>query len=303
MKKIQILFGTLVVALTAALPLKAQNQLTNGLVAYYPFNGDANDAIGNGNNGTVVGPTLTFDRFDQANAAYLFMGWPLGTNYIEVPLFSTIALSDAATFSAWVQNTSSGGEYVLKKGQFLVDADYELAGDETSVRSEITLSGGELVQCTITNAALPIGVWTHIAGVFDGKNLSTYVNGQFKGSVSAVGTLQNNGFPLYIGADYGSHGGYFNGRIDDVRIYNRALSDAEVQRLFDLESGRPHTSIARAIRLDHEFVRAGTNYQLQVSHDLNSWTNLGSPFTATSSTNSQYLDVGDWNAFYRLIVP
>src|SRR5438067_1518452 len=49
MKRIQILVGTLVVALTAVLPLKAQNQLTNGLVAYYPFNGDANDASGNGN--------------------------------------------------------------------------------------------------------------------------------------------------------------------------------------------------------------------------------------------------------------
>src|ERR1017187_5394463 len=60
----------------------SQSFLTNGLVAYYPFNGNANDASGNGNNGTVYGATLTTDRFGISNSAYCFNGT---SHYIEVP--------------------------------------------------------------------------------------------------------------------------------------------------------------------------------------------------------------------------
>jgi len=59
----------------------------------------------------------------------------------------------------------------------------------------------------------------------------------------------------------------------------------------------PRTTISKAIRLDHQYL----DYQLQFSYDLNGWTNFGAPFTATSTTNSQYLDVGNWNEFFRLL--
>lgn len=62
----------------------------------------------------------------------------------------------------------------------------------------------------------------------------------------------------------------------------------------------PQTSIHRAVRLDHSNLEIGASYQLQQSLDLTNWTNFGTPFSATSSTNSQYVDVENWNLFFRL---
>src|SRR5271170_1089907 len=75
---------------------QAQSFLTNGLVAYYPFSGNANDASGNGNNGTVYGASLTTDRLGNSNSAYSFDG--IG-NYIST---ADINLSEEATISVWV---------------------------------------------------------------------------------------------------------------------------------------------------------------------------------------------------------
>jgi hypothetical protein len=74
----------------------SQSFLTNGLAAYYPFNGNANDASGGGKNGTVYGATLTPDRFGNANQAYLFGG----TAYITVP-FNSAFFSNDFTASVW----------------------------------------------------------------------------------------------------------------------------------------------------------------------------------------------------------
>jgi hypothetical protein len=220
-------------ATSASLFLLPQTGLiAQQLVAYYPFNGNALDESGNGNNGTVVGATLTTDRFGNANSCYQFVGWPTsGHDYIQVPPSQTLALGSAATFCAWVYNGASGGIYILKKRVYLVDGDYQLAGDETFVQSRITLASGQPVECRITSTGLPIGAWTHVAGVFDGQSLSTYVNGQLRGTVNTSGTIRDNGYPLYIGADYNSPGGWFNGRIDEVRIYNRALSGVQITSL------------------------------------------------------------------------
>ena len=85
--------------------------LTNGLVAYYPFNGNANDASGNGNDGTVQGAVPTTDRFGNANSAYAFDGL---TDYIELPL-NTGNLNglSRATFSAWINPNQMKGENAI----------------------------------------------------------------------------------------------------------------------------------------------------------------------------------------------
>ena len=80
------------------IPVLAQAFLDNGLVAYYPFTGNANDASGNGNNGTVIGATLTENMFGASNAAYAFDGI---SNYIEVPAFSQT--NNSFTMSLWLK--------------------------------------------------------------------------------------------------------------------------------------------------------------------------------------------------------
>ena len=95
---------------------------------------------------------------------------------------------------------------------------------------------------------------------------------------------------------------WFNGAIDDIRIYNRALSTSEVRELYQYEVG-PIVTLIKSVKPLFSNLTIGTNYQLQVSTDLLNWTNSGSPFTATNSSlvYPQYFDVPNWNQlFFRL---
>ena len=97
-------------------------------------------------------------------------------------------------------------------------------------------------------------------------------------------------------------GRVWNGTIDDIRIYNRALSGSEVQQLYDYESG-PRVGLIKAVKPSFSNLTLTTNYQLQISGDLNNWTNQGSVFTATNTSLiwTQYFDVDNWgNLFFRL---
>ena len=87
----------MIVGLGLGLNAYSQPFLTNGLVAYYPFNGNANDATGNGNNGTVHGAVLTTNRFGDVNSAYLFDG---NSAYIETA--RPLPDMQSATFSVWI---------------------------------------------------------------------------------------------------------------------------------------------------------------------------------------------------------
>ena len=94
----------------------------------------------------------------------------------------------------------------------------------------------------------------------------------------------------------------FHGVLDDIRIYNRALSGSEVQQLYEYESG-PRVNLIKAVKPSFFNLTLTTNYQLQVSGNLNNWTNQGSVFTATNTSMiyPQYFDVDDWGSlFFRL---
>ena len=100
------------VAITMMIVTTIQAQVpTNGLVAYYPFNGNANDSSGNGNNGTVNGASLTTDRFGNTNKAYSFNG---SNNYITVPFNSKFNMQQA-TWNIWlkIDNASTGNGYYI----------------------------------------------------------------------------------------------------------------------------------------------------------------------------------------------
>jgi hypothetical protein len=94
----------------------------------------------------------------------------------------------------------------------------------------------------------------------------------------------------------------FKGRLDDFRIYSRALSDAQVLDLYKYESG-PKITLLKAVKPSFSHLTLGTNYQLQVSGDMSNWTNHGAPFPATNMNMiyPDYFDVDDWaKRFFRL---
>ena len=92
--------------------------------------------------------------------------------------------------------------------------------------------------------------------------------------------------------------------VKNFRVYNRPLSSSEVQQLYAYEWG-PSVALLKAVKPSFSNLLLGTNYQLQVSGDLSTWTNQGAPFTATNLTMiyPQYFDVDNWGKlFFRLQV-
>jgi hypothetical protein len=287
--KIPVLTGVVLflMATWLSMPVHAQDWLTNGLVAYYPFNGNANDASGNGFDGTVHGAMLVADHLLRPDSAYYLNG----TNaYIYYgPILPDM---QEITVAAWVK--SYGG------GTFFADADWTPDRDLTLDLS----ASNTVVRCdkppapigtafTIPFTSSIQGSWHNLAWVATSSSIRVYVDG-----VRNLNSVVNRG-----GVDVGYHDfvigtmefpqgslgwtGYWKGDVSKLRIYNRALSASEIKQLYAYDSG-PQLSL---YELDNPAVipwlynlTLGTNYQLQVSADLNTWTNQGAAFTATNNS-------------------
>jgi hypothetical protein len=106
------------------------------------------------------------------------------------------------------------------------DAIYELyASSSSGPVGGVNIGGYQEVS---SSTSLPTNVWSHVATTWDGTTLRLYVNGAQVGSRAVAGTLSTTSDPLRIGGD-ATWGEYFAGTIDEVRVYNRALSAAEIQ--------------------------------------------------------------------------
>ncbi|MCU0783406.1 MAG: LamG domain-containing protein [Verrucomicrobia bacterium] len=309
MKKTKLLFGILSLTLGALLQTQAQYPFTNGLVAYYPLNGNANDASGNGNNGTInKGVTLTMDRFARTNGAYDFDG---STGFIGIPQNPILnLLTTNFTLSAWVWQRGADFD-----GYRIIDKCTAGEPDGWTFDTVGCNSTGHALrlQAANTNASCNVGgetdyslmQWHHVVAIASGTNGTVYLDGKLDGTGN-VGNIPANTLDVYIGmAHPGSGAGfYFNGIIDEVRIYNRALSAAEVQQLYDYESG-PRVGLIKAVKPSFSTLTPGVEYQLQASLDLNTWYDQGLPFSATSTNmvSPWYYDVDSWDQlFFRLQV-
>jgi hypothetical protein len=195
-----------------------------GLVGYYPFNGNANDVSGNGHNGTVSGAALTQDRFGYEGSAYIFDG---GSGYIDMDNVSHFNFGTGDfSLETWIQmnSASSGPRHILGK-RMDETAPYQhgwtrLYSLDGSIRFEFN-DGWTLSTPTTYND----GVWHHIAATRSSGAVSLYMDGQLIGSGTQTVDVSNSG-SFKIGKWYFESS--FNGKIDDVRLYNRALSATEV---------------------------------------------------------------------------
>lgn len=209
------------------------------MVAYYPFNGNANDETGNGNNGTVIGAVLTMDRFGQVDKAYEFVS----PNHIEVPA-NVSFFNNQFTISYW----SKIGSYFGERGVFSCvgqDGGYQQYYSGTSFAYLILynfLPGGGFGSANISNPP-PVGSWHHFAVTYEklGTNASItmlYVDGQW---------VKTDNFDLAIGYPGGNifhigqnHGGVnFQGVLDDIRVYDAVLDAAEISALYNTEMSCP----------------------------------------------------------------
>jgi Tol biopolymer transport system component len=209
------------------------SSLQQGLVAYYPFNGNAKDESGNGNHVTVHGATLTQDRHGTADRAYHFNGID---NLLESK--NVLPRFDIVTFAAWTRSASD------KHG---------IIGATKSMPPGIglTVPGGEgylfglyLNRTPVVPAQDNLFVmeprdderFYHVVGVSSGANMTLYLDGRQISSRDITPKEATTDKPVLIGGENKTSGpAYFNGDIDDIRIYNRALSAAEVKALYDFE--------------------------------------------------------------------
>ena len=232
MKTFKPLFGILTITCGLAVCGYSQSFLTNGLVAYYPFNGNANDAVGT-NNGTVHGATLTTNRFGIPNSAYSFNGT---SAYIETVNALPDMQSASASFWISVPTLPVGiGHYVFMDGDTTGGHDFKV---DLFNYTNITFSTKDNINVT-GNFPPVTNTWFHIVAVADNNTnvMKIWVNGQLIGTSSSLGNA-NVGYhsQLYIGCRAIYNDSCFSGAIDDLRFYNRALSDSEVQQLYAYES-------------------------------------------------------------------
>jgi hypothetical protein len=196
-------------------------------VAAYGFNEGTGtkvtDLSGNGNNGTTRATTWT--TAGKYGGAATFDGT---TSWVTVNDANALDLTSGMTLEAWVYPTAlgTGWRTVIfkeKTGGLI----YSLYANESTQRALTQLNiGGELNAWSTTQ--LPLNTWSHIAGTWDGTTLKMWVNGVLAGTRAVTGTLTNSTGVLRIGGN-SIWSEWFAGRIDEVRVYNRALSQAQLQ--------------------------------------------------------------------------
>jgi hypothetical protein len=245
MKILTILSISLIVV-TGSCKKNDSNLTDKSLVAHYPLDGSANDVTDNRNNGTVEGAALTADRFNATGKAYEFDGV---NDYIRVPNSPSLNPVNAITVAAWYRTTpyvGAGNDGLVSKGFTSHVAPYYqyqlgVCGSEYWNGYSgfgFSLSLNNVLKGVSTGSGFyKLNEWYFLVGTYDGAAIKLFVNGVLVTSQEATGTMKDYGMDLYI-ARLGNKSDYYNtifhlpGKVDDVRIYNRALSDNEILKLY-----------------------------------------------------------------------
>ncbi|MHB2154052.1 LamG domain-containing protein [Calditrichota bacterium GD2] len=212
---------------------------TGGLIAYWPFNGNANDESGNGNDGTVYGATLTTDRFGNENSAYYFDG---EEDYIKIKK-EINEISKEISFSLWVNTAEfpegyaeplrkEDGYHVSFLGKNISNVGLNI---ELGIKTRPERSYWHRLYIPFTE--IPLNSWIHLALTANGTEMKIYLNGeQYSNSLKYSGNIYNTPEnKLFIGT-YGTtertKDRDFHGIIDDIALYNRALNKIEIRKLY-----------------------------------------------------------------------
>lgn len=218
-------------------------QLGKGLVGDWPMNGNAKDNTPYGDNGTVTAATLTTDRKGRANSAYSF---DQTTTFITLANNAALKPTQGISVGAWVKPTNMSSTTEQKIVSATESGSYSIAITGSSADGNcnanslcffLDINGTAYRVVQTARTALTNGNWYYISATYDGTSLVLYVNGSSVASGSYTGPITEANAPLCIGAEAGAascNGGqYFAGTIDDVRIWNRGLSQAEITALYN----------------------------------------------------------------------
>lgn len=309
---------------------------TNGLVGYWPFNGNANDESGTGNNGTVNGATLTTDRFGNSNAAYSFNGI---SNSIDVQHSASLSIfgsQSPSTISVWFYGYTNQVEELINKGYHSINVpsygNKYLAITNDTLSYQYTLYNFS----TLNSVRGPNGYfnsqqWYHLVFVRDATS-KVYVNG-INLSTAANNAGWSTNYNLVLNNTDMSFGCrnnkddnnvpfrnlFYNGKIDDIGIWNRALTSQEITDLYNGNicyqtitvtdtliinanlTGYNPLSFASKIRIfpnptkDHITIDYG-NYSTLTGYTLKITNSLGQiVFTSPINQQQSYVSLNGWS--------
>ena len=219
---------------------------TDGLVGYWPFDGNANDASGNGNNGVVNGPTLTSDRFGNNNSAYSFTvnssaGWGSAQDRITVTN-PTIPNDNSFTMSGWVNLETKPSPYNDRAHSLMGrwdDNETIIFRNQINYSGQIftTLADDGLNWSVYSSGNVSYGSWEHVVITYDGSVLKHYKNGQLTGQETLNININTSTASLTFGEINMSNGHWllFSGKMDDLGYWSRALTQEEITTLYESE--------------------------------------------------------------------
>ncbi|VVB57863.1 Right handed beta helix region [Candidatus Anstonella stagnisolia] len=271
---------------------------TSGLIGYWSF--DANisstttgalpDESGNGNAGTLGGGTASqvpaWASSGKIGGTYTFDG---NDDFAKMPDADSLDVQTGNfTISAWVYPISEAWGYIVAK---------DGCGDPNIY--SITTGGGSPPSLRLQNSAgtnffstspsnISMNAWSHIVAYKSGTTMGLYVNGVLVNTTAISGTFSNNAFEFDVGRRSRTDSGcprYFNGSIDDVRIFNRALSAAEISALYSLKAQGNYYDNIKSVSI--------------YDSDGDSFGDSGSAYPYTSATSSRWVGSGtDYGPMY-----
>ena len=259
-----------------------------GLVADWHFDEGVGtstaDSSGNNNTGTLVNAPTWVLPGRIGSAALAFDA--TNQQYVTVANAGSLNPSSAITLAAWVNAADWGGNRrILQKGNS--DNQYRFLAENGVLKFH--LNGVN----TVTAPLPPTNVWIYLAATWNGATMTIYTNGQIEVAQAAGGTITITTDPLTIGTKNGSTamGDYFNGVLDEVRVYNRALSLPEINTAMHAGDAPPTTPTGLAgvpgdgqVQLSWGSVLGASSYNVKRANTTGGpYTVVGSPFTSAYS--------------------
>ncbi len=231
--------ATTTVTVIQPAPPVATTTLATGLIGYWPLDASTtniaanttSDVSGNGNTATLSGMSSSSIVTGALGQALEFVPWT-GT---AVNFGSQISFNGPFTFSARVRRdggTGGGAMEIFNNNQFFLRTRPSSENATQPFEAFVSLADGSVEPRASSNIASTLGQWYLLTATWDGTTLNLYVNGVFAGKSTRIGTLTTS-IPAKLGDGemMTSDGNYWNGAIDDVRIYNRTLSPTEISQL------------------------------------------------------------------------
>jgi hypothetical protein len=299
-------FGTVTSTTARLLVANPATNCTNaptGLVGWWPGEGNANDVMG-GHNGVLTnGAAFAVGIVGQA---FSFSGSTEGV-VIPYSTFTDFRTMSSWTIEAWINPTSNNNSswpIIYAKGHFNVS----LGLNNGTGKLESWINNASQLVGTV---AVSLGQWSHVALVYDGTNRTFYVNGVFAGAGSAPSINSDNN-PSAIGNLFPNDSASFNGKIDEVSIYNRALTFDEIASIYlagsygKCEAGPPLLSITHfGASTIVSWPSPSAGYSLQQNTNLNTtnWTSFSGTVGDDGTTRRVTNSPAAGNNYFRLMHP